>query len=521
MKKNIWANALILAGFLYAAIVLTYFPKWTVDDAFITFRYAENLAEHGQLNWNIGEQPIEGYTGVALPLILALGIKLGISPPTLTHIIGISAYFFTALMLFFVLKKLNILNYARVVILGLYFTFPFLFTHAWSGLETMLFLAGITIVLFAYLKTVFNEWPIRYLMLCLFATSLIRPEGVALSLIMIGISGYWLYKNKRSGLKIFLRQSLLWFFLPAAVYFFWRLHYYGDWLPSTYYAKAIAGFHLNHLKDLVHFLINFFAAPAFAVSLLLTINPDQIKQELSVPDEQARTQAIMGLIIGGMLFIFAVAMQFTGAKLRMNYSYRFFVPFIPIILITFGIIAHYGSQMLIDSRKTHPLRFTMICILLSLTAILQLLTVTHRLKDETKFADQWKKIAESQYVPASQFINQTVPHNEWLAVLYDAGMMPYLTRLKTVDMGGIIDLTISKKHLPIEKFPDYFFSYNPGVAVFTSEAQDKLVHGPQTAIISADPRFKANYTLAKQFELPPSVVPYYEFVYLRNDLLPK
>ena len=41
--------------FFCAALVLASFPEWTIDDAFIYYRYAENLANHGVLTWNVGE----------------------------------------------------------------------------------------------------------------------------------------------------------------------------------------------------------------------------------------------------------------------------------------------------------------------------------------------------------------------------------------------------------------------------------------------------------------------------------
>jgi hypothetical protein len=53
------------------AIMVLLAPKWTVDDAYITYRYAQNLARHGELNWNVGQDPVEGYTGVAWPVILS------------------------------------------------------------------------------------------------------------------------------------------------------------------------------------------------------------------------------------------------------------------------------------------------------------------------------------------------------------------------------------------------------------------------------------------------------------------
>jgi len=76
--------ALAILALVYALAALYSFPKWTVDDAYITYRYAENLANFGALTWNVGEKPVEGYTGVALPLILAAGIRLGIPPDSLS-----------------------------------------------------------------------------------------------------------------------------------------------------------------------------------------------------------------------------------------------------------------------------------------------------------------------------------------------------------------------------------------------------------------------------------------------------
>ena len=71
-----------------SAVALAALPKWTIDDAFISYRYAQNLAEHGELTWNPGEDPVEGYTGVALPVILAAGMKVGIEPTTSSKALG-------------------------------------------------------------------------------------------------------------------------------------------------------------------------------------------------------------------------------------------------------------------------------------------------------------------------------------------------------------------------------------------------------------------------------------------------
>src|SRR5204863_68876 len=59
------------------------------DDAYISFRYARNLAEHGQLVFNVGER-VEGFTNFLWTVLLAGGIKLGLSPVLTSRFFGIA-----------------------------------------------------------------------------------------------------------------------------------------------------------------------------------------------------------------------------------------------------------------------------------------------------------------------------------------------------------------------------------------------------------------------------------------------
>jgi hypothetical protein len=58
------------------------------DDAYISFRYARNLAEHGQLVFNLGER-VEGFTNFLWTVILAFGIKLGFDPVAASRFLGV------------------------------------------------------------------------------------------------------------------------------------------------------------------------------------------------------------------------------------------------------------------------------------------------------------------------------------------------------------------------------------------------------------------------------------------------
>ncbi len=81
-RRQRWSTA-ILGGGLVLGFWL-HSRAWTFlcDDAFISFRYAVNLAREGALEYNLGER-VEGYTNFLWVLILALGEGLGLAPPLL------------------------------------------------------------------------------------------------------------------------------------------------------------------------------------------------------------------------------------------------------------------------------------------------------------------------------------------------------------------------------------------------------------------------------------------------------
>ena len=75
----------VIAAALALALALALHARawqFICDDAYISFRYALNLAEHGALEYNLGER-VEGYTNFLWVLALALGAWLGLAPELL------------------------------------------------------------------------------------------------------------------------------------------------------------------------------------------------------------------------------------------------------------------------------------------------------------------------------------------------------------------------------------------------------------------------------------------------------
>ena len=231
-----------IIGIVYAAIALAVFPKWTVDDAYITCRYADNLAKHGELTWNVGEDPIEGYTGIILPLLLALCIKLGISPILAAKIIGVLSFFWGGYLLYLIMQLLKVRHSAVSIILIMYFTAPFMYVHAFSGMETSMFSMLILLCVYLlYFRLVFVEQVKKIeltLIIMLIILSLTRPEGVILSACILSALGIIKWKFEKSGFPKYLLKVSTIFILPCLIYFLWRWQYYGLFLPNTFYAKG-------------------------------------------------------------------------------------------------------------------------------------------------------------------------------------------------------------------------------------------------------------------------------------------
>ena len=76
----------VCAAFLHGLLL-----DWTCDDAFISFRYAENLVEGRGLVFNEGER-VEGITNIGWTLWLAAGMRLGVTPEVWSSVWGLILY---------------------------------------------------------------------------------------------------------------------------------------------------------------------------------------------------------------------------------------------------------------------------------------------------------------------------------------------------------------------------------------------------------------------------------------------
>ncbi len=236
------------------------------DDAFITFRYAQNLVEHGSPVFNLGER-VEGYSNFLWMMVLAAGMKIGLDPVPLSQWLGIAA----AVLVLWRAASMSAWIGGRPSLIDVVAPFCLALSPAfacWSsgGLETQWFTLFVTLGWASYLcdcacrsrerglagdphrgeaSTATGREPrgrwTRLSPACgiWFAlASLTRPEGLLL------FAAVMLHRFL-NGVLVHRSQSLLqdWrccagFFSLFVPFLAWRWSYYGHPLPNTFYVKG-------------------------------------------------------------------------------------------------------------------------------------------------------------------------------------------------------------------------------------------------------------------------------------------
>ena len=215
---------------------------WLCDDAFISFRYARNLADGHGLVFNPGER-IEGMTNWLWTVMLAAGMKLGLQPESVSLVVGIAAYIASVGLLLWserrFLERIGMVGRWFVPVAGLWAAADRDWaTYATSGLETSLFtlvsLGGVLFLLMPHHRS----WRTCGLAGALFAlAAMIRPEGAGVA--GLALVAFLLRADRSSRSRLApLVAYLVCLVLPLVCFAGFRLMYYGALVPNTYYAKS-------------------------------------------------------------------------------------------------------------------------------------------------------------------------------------------------------------------------------------------------------------------------------------------
>ena len=238
MSRPSWFWWLLLLAALGAA-AWAFVLRWTCDDAYISFRYAQHLVEGHGLVFNLdpSEAPVEGYTNFSWTLLLALGMQLGCTGDAIepfSQALGIAMHAGTVLLLGFAAFRLGG-GRAVVPIAALgYAAHHHAASLAPAGLETAMFvLLGVAMAYATMVVRTLRGGLVLGLLAVLAAMT--RPDGALFVMASGGLLFLDALRGRGKGPLIGCSIPLLLLFVP---YLLWRHSYYGYWVPNTFYAKS-------------------------------------------------------------------------------------------------------------------------------------------------------------------------------------------------------------------------------------------------------------------------------------------
>jgi hypothetical protein len=234
------AVAFVVAALVLMALEL-HFVNLTFDDAFISFRYAENLATGRGPVFNPGER-VEGYSNPLWTVLLAVPMWIGIGrwdlgPLVLAKCVGAVL----AVATLWVVRGVVSRRGARSAWMALLYCGAVAPNAFWSigALETPLLALFLVLAVREHLDHELDDGRRDRLSRSSFwflLAALTRPEPVVLFAVAWALRAWQSVRLRTLGWREQSRFALP-FLVPYGAFLAWRLAYYGSLLPNTYYAK--------------------------------------------------------------------------------------------------------------------------------------------------------------------------------------------------------------------------------------------------------------------------------------------
>lgn len=495
---------LIIVG---ASLLLCFLARLTagkliIDDAFITFRYAENLSTGVGFVYNPGEAVL-GTSTPLFTLLIASSVRAGLSPESVSYAIGVLGDLLVILSLFYVSQKEG--RFFAGAFSGLWFAVcgP-LVLAAVSGMETEIY-AGLVMSSFA----AYDSGRRSGAWLLAAAVALLRPEGLLL-LVAFFLSGLRRRELEWRG----------WIFagIPVGAWGFFSSAYFGSPIPQSVVAKLAV---YPQYPDLLHntsemllglgrplIAVTEFAA---AIPLMATGSGVPIPLFLLLP-------ALLFVVILGIWSIRNTRLDSLAAWFILDFGFfaipnRYLFPWysLPLqsafyFLFLAGVgslVAHLSARIQLASRIL--LSVGGVGVALWLSVVLGMDVNTQRL--ELSRREEVYACIGNELRPYARDVTVASPEIGALGAAYGG---------KILDLAGVVSPVTLKYYLapgyqfrfPHSVPPDLIREQRPEVVVMFDNLGSEAIN---------DPWFVSNYRTAQMLT---QVHPYYGSlgVYVRNDV---
>lgn len=412
-------------------IIIGVFITWefTVDDAFITFRYSKHLANGFGVVWDT-ENPtkVEGYVNFLWMILLVIPEKLRLSTPIFAKTLGVLSLFICSIILFeYSYRKTKNLFIAIFLVVGLLGS-PITYFHAVSGLETTLYCTLVLSLFIISLELVYfkNSSPALIISLpfLILLTGLCRSEGLLPGFVVI-VAVYSGLNGKSRGK--FLKSLIMLLIIPGFIYFIWRWNYFGWILPNVFYVKV------GHFSKGMFWLLN----------TLIKINVVMLSILLSYYFISKNEILIKKSYRYFLIFFFVSIMPYSLSKLMMDYADRFLYHLLPVLLLMMGFCLHH-LLFEMDNRMTFYIK-SVICLLI-------LLPIVFYHPDKIGYYGLYGPNLNRCHVYLGKLLNNlSIPNSYRSLAVGDAGAIPYYSDWDSLDFIGLNDERIAHGGDPAER----------------------------------------------------------------------
>lgn len=323
-----------LIGFISSIFLATFISCFYLieEDAYIYFRFAENIAQGNGYAFNHGGEKIEGGSSPLWLLLLSGLIWSGLPSVTASKLLGYVFGLATIVLIYRVALQLSINRcIAAATALSLCFSIPYIY-WANAGLDTPLYS-------FLLLAFIFSLWKAELVPLTIVATLTLfaRPEAI----FVVVLTSFMAMIAMRQHAKKRLIAISISLFLYS-IYELFRLWYFNDLQISPFYAKPQTK--TFSISEVGYFVGNY---NLYFVALGLTILP-----LLSIWKKQQRSFIFIGITA------LALTAMFAAANGDFKLFHRFYVPAIALLLLLCAIACSIAIKIL-------PHKLRSVAILLS------------------------------------------------------------------------------------------------------------------------------------------------------------
>ena len=404
------------------------FGVCTQDDAFISFRYAENLAQGNGLVFNVDER-VEGFTNLSWTVLFAVIMALGGEPVMASVILGwIGVATLVALTAW--------LAHRHVGVVGAMVASVFMAMDAQMVLEGV---EGLETVAYASLIAVgvsmaFQPQGMLRSTFWFSLAAVTRPEAP----LIWGSTHLGLWLRERWSIaavrKTFLTAWPLVLTLLGLT--LWRLGYYGDWLPNTFYAKT-GGFAVE--RGLVYMMDHMLARPILWLAALASLRMPAM-----------RPLAIIVAVV--VVYVLGVGGDFKPTG-------RFLIPVLPILAVM-------ASAALVSLWQHNHWRRLWVPIVLAAFVWCR----WNQYSDAQMWAAERHANLKSRQL-VGDWLAENTPSEAVIAV-HSAGVVPYYAGRKTIDMWGLTNRQVARTEVAgmgtgmaghERHAPEYVFSLEPDI----------------------------------------------------------